>query len=138
MLASVIKRYWHALVRDVIALGYRASDMFSTLTFAEMVSIVIGAHPHTSVRFFLDAGWSREAHLLANMQEQAAGVSRVTEAYNRPGVDKRQKDPEQDKFFQADPMTWTEMDEMDRKRYSEDAPAPTGKNHVRPMRARAI
>ena len=26
MLASVIRKYWHALVRDIIALGYRVED----------------------------------------------------------------------------------------------------------------
>jgi hypothetical protein len=133
MLASVIRKYWHALVRDVIALGYRASDMFTSLSFAEMVSIVIGSHPQTSVRFFLDSGWSREAHLLANMQEQQAGVARVHEPYARPGVDQRQRDPMSSKFFQADSMTWTEMDEMDRKRYSEEAPQKVGTTRVRAL-----
>jgi hypothetical protein len=33
-------------------------------------------------------------------------------------------------------MTWTEMDELERKRYSEDA--PKGKNHVRAIKARAV
>ena len=133
---SVIRKFWHALVRDVIALGYRASDMFTTLSFSEMCSIVLGSHPQTSLRYFMDQGWSREAHLLANMQEQQAGVSRVHEPYTRPGVDQRMPDPEAGKFFQSDAMTWTEMDEMDRKRYSESA--PVGKNHSRPLKARPM
>ena len=137
MLASVIRKYWHALVRDILALGYRASDMFTTLTFSEMVSIVLGSHPQTSVRYFIDQGWTREAHLLANMQEQAAGVARVHEPYNRPGVDQRVDDPMAGRFFKSDAMTWTEMDEMDRKRYSAEN-APTGKNHSRAIKARPV
>jgi hypothetical protein len=135
MLATVIRRYWHALVRDVLALGYRASDLFTTLSFHEVLCIVLGAHPQTSVRFFLDAGWSREAHLLANMNEQQAGVARVHEPYERPGLDQRIQDPMSTKFFQADAMTWTEMDEMERKRYSDDAPK-VGTNRVRAIKAR--
>jgi len=137
MLASVIRKYWHALVRDVMALGFRASDMFTTLSFHEMLCIVLGSHPQTSVRFFMDAGWSREAHLLANLQESQAGVARIHEPYDRPGMDQRIQDPMAGRFFQSDPMTWTEMDEMDRKRYSAEN-VPTGKNHVRPLKARPV
>jgi hypothetical protein len=134
MLAGVIRKYWHPLVRDVIALGYRASDMFTTLSFHEMVCIVLGSHPQTSLRYFLDQGWSREAHLLANMTEQQAGVARVHEPYERPGVEQRVMDPNANKLFQSDTMTWTEMDEMDRKRYAEGA--KTGTNRVRTIRAK--
>jgi hypothetical protein len=129
MLASVIRKYWHALVRDIIALGYRVSDMFTTLTFGEMVSIVVGAHPQTSVRFFLDGGWSREAHLLANMQERDAGIAKITQPYPRPGVDQRTHAPKPGGFFQADVMTWDEFDEKQLKRYAQSQ--KVGANRVR-------
>lgn len=123
MLATVIRRHWHALVRDVLALGRRASDMFTErLTFAEMVSIVVGAPPTSSVRHFLDQGWSREAQLLANMQEQQAGIANMTQPYNRPGLDQRTDDPMANQFFRGDALEWTEFDDLERRR---EAAAPT-------------
>lgn len=133
MLASVIRKHWHALVRDVLALGCRASDMFTErLTFAEMVAIVVGAPPTSSVRWFLDQGWSREAQLLANMQEQQAGIAhKMTEPIQRPGIDQRTLDPTDNRFFRGDQYTWTEFDELERKRESSaHTPAP-GSTKVR-------
>ena len=52
------------------------------------------------------------------MQEAQAGVAKITEPYARPGVDQRVQDPLSGDFFQADAMTWDEMDELERKRYS--------------------
>jgi hypothetical protein len=131
MLASVIRRNWHALNRDIIALGYRASDMFTTLTFGDMVSIVVGAQPGTSVRHFLDQGWTREAHLLANMQERDAGLLRIGQPYPRPGVEQRQPDPQQ-KFFRGDAMGWDEFDQKQLERYSEENKnKPVGVTRVR-------
>jgi hypothetical protein len=120
MLATVIRRYWLPLVRDLLALGYRVSDMFTDrLTLAEVVAIVVGAPPISSVRFFLDAGWSREAHLLANMAEGQAGIAKITEPYPRPGLDDRTPDPMDSRFFQTDAYEWDEFDELQRKRYSD-------------------
>lgn len=115
MLGRVIGKHWHALARDVLALGYRPSDILTELTLADMVSIVVGAGPNTSVRYFLDEGWSREAHLLANMQEGQAGLANLDQPYQRPGNEQRQSAPTG--FFQADEMTWEEMDERNKKRY---------------------
>jgi hypothetical protein len=120
MLATVIRRHWPALHRDVLALGYRASDMFTTLTWADMVSIVVGANPHNSVRFFLDNGWTREAHLLANLHEHNAGVAKLSDPYPREGVEDRTPAPNQSSgFFAADSHTWDEFDELERIKYSE-------------------
>jgi hypothetical protein len=135
MLAAVIRRHWHALVRDVLSLGRRASDMFTErLTFAEMVSIVVGAPPTSSVRHFLDGGWSREAQLIANLQEQQAGVATMKQPYARPGINERVDDPtEQQSFFHSDPYTWTEFDELERKRYANAQTPEPGTTRVRTL-----
>jgi hypothetical protein len=131
MLAMVIRKHWLALVRDVLALGYRASDILTTLSFAEMVAIVVAAPPTSSTRFFVDRGWSREAHLLANMAEGNAGLARLAEPYPRPGLELRTPDPMRSSFFQADSMTWDEFDEKQRQRYSEAVQRNPGKTRVR-------
>lgn len=133
MLASVIRKHWLALVRDVKAMGYRVSDMFTEkLTFAEMVAIVAAAPPTSSVRWFLDQGWSREAQLLANLQEQQAGVAhKMTEPIQRPGIDQRTLDPTDSDFFRGDPYTWTEFDELERTRESNAHTAAPGQTRVR-------
>lgn len=123
MLGRAIGMHWHALVRDVLALGYRASDMFTTLSVADMVAIVAGAPPTSSLRHFMDGGWSRTDHLLANMQEEKAGIATQVDPYPRPGLEKRQDwGGDGNKLFNAQAMTWAEMDEKDRKRaaYADD------------------
>lgn len=118
MLTQVVGDHWHALVRDVLALGYRTADMFTTLSVADMVAIVVGAPPTSSVRYFIEGGWSREAHLLANMQEGNAGVARLDEPYQRPGIQERADE----RLFRGDEMTWEEMDALDAVRYSQERP----------------
>lgn len=88
----------------------------------EVLSIVIGAGPNSSVRTALDGGWSREAHLLANMQESNAGIAALHEPYRRPGLDERPPDPKatQD-ILHGQAMTWEEMDELDAKRAKKKA-----------------
>jgi hypothetical protein len=117
MLATVIRRYWHALVRDILGLGFRVSDMFTTLSWSDMVSIVVGSGSNTSVRFFLDQGWSREAHLLANIAEGDAGVARLPGPFQRPGMDDRLPSSlGSSKAFQADAYSWEEFDELEARR----------------------
>jgi len=113
MLGWVVGKHWHALVRDVLALGYKSGDMFKSLDLAEMLSIVVAAPPGSSVRFALDEGWSRTDHLLANLQEGNAGLADLTKPYERPGQRAGTS------FGNADVMTWEEMDEMDRRRASQ-------------------
>jgi hypothetical protein len=128
MLATVIRRYWHALVRDILALGFRVSDMFTTLSWSDMVSIVLGSGPTTSVRFFLDQGWSRESHLLANIAEGNAGVARLPRPFQRPGLDDRPASSlGSTKAFQADAYTWEEFDELEARR----SQTPVGTPRVR-------
>lgn len=128
MLTHAVGMCWHALVRDVLALGYRTADMFTTLSVADMVAIVVGAPPTSSVRYFLDEGWSREAHLLANMQEGTAGIARLEEPYRRPGTQERADE----RLFRGDAMSWDEMDRLDAERYgTAAAERPVGTARVR-------
>jgi len=130
MLTHVVGECWHALERDVLALGYRAEDMFTTLSFREMVSIVVAAPPTSSVRWFLDGGWTRTDHLLANQQEQRAGVARLNEPYQRPGIENRPA-AEPPGFFPADALSWEEAERRDKIR-------ATGNFKHGPARGRAI
>lgn len=115
MLTQAVGVHWHAVVRDVLALGYRASDIFTELGLGEMVSIVVAAPPNSSLRYFLDEGWSREAHLLANMAEQRAGIAELNDPYQRPGLDQRAA-PKDDRIMRGDVMSWSEMDRLDERR----------------------
>lgn len=120
MLTHAVSIHWHAVVRDVLSLGYQIRDIFTTLGLEEMLAIVIAAPPQSSLRHFLDEGWSREAHLLANLSEKASGVSSLNGRYERPGVPPQQIDPARlapdgSELFRGDVMTWDEMDEMDAK-----------------------
>jgi hypothetical protein len=133
----VVGECWHALARDVIALGYRRQDMFTTLDLSDMISIVVGAPPTSSVRYFLDGGWSKEAHLLANLQEQRAGIGELTEPYPRPGVEARPSDPmEGAGFFPMQAMSWEEADKRDAERYA--ANKPKGRSRSRTYSANGM
>lgn len=121
MLTHVIGACWHALRRDVIALGYRAGDMFTTLDIADMVSIVVAAPPGSSVRHYLDGGWTRTDHLLANMQEQGAGVAKLESPYQRPGLEQRTDAApvmSDGKFFHGEALDWHEAERRDAIRAS--------------------
>jgi hypothetical protein len=136
MLAHVVCECWHALVRDVLAMGYRIEDMFTTLKLREMVSIVVAAPPGSSVRWYLDKGWTREAQLLADMNEQRAGVMKLEEPYDRVGLERRQEaEPPASsggKFFQMEAIPWEEAERRDKIRYSGEF-KPKG-----PTRSRAL
>ena len=122
MLTRAVGAHWHALVRDVLDLGYRIKDMFTEeLGLAELVSLVVAAPPQSSLRYFMDEGWSREAHLLANMAEQRAGIADLVEAYDRPGLDDRGNSPNDGRIMRADVMTWEEMDKLDAERRNRSA-----------------
>ena len=128
MLTAAVGRYFHALQRDLLALGCRAADMFTDrLTIAELVSIVVAAPPTSSLRYFMDNGWSRTDHLLANMTETQSGVAELSEPYERPGLGDRSPG---DNIFPADVMSWEEMDRLDAQRETR----PKGKTHTRTWR----
>lgn len=93
----------------------------------EVLSIIIGAGPNSAVRYSLDGGWSREAHLLANLQESNAGLASLSEPYARPGLEARPKDGKAKDILHGQAMTWEEMDALDRRRA---AAAASGKPRV--------
>lgn len=123
MLTRVIGECWHALRRDVIALGYRVDDMFTTLSTADMVSIVAAAPPGSAVRHYMDGGWTRTDHLLANMQEQGAGVAKLDAPYQRPGLEQRAEAApvmNDGKFFHGEALDWHEAERRDAIRQTGD------------------
>ena len=85
-LAHAVSHYWHAVERDLLALGFRADDIGTRLQIGELVSIVIAAPPGSAVRDAMEQGWTREAHLLANLAERDAGLINLPGRYPRPGV----------------------------------------------------
>ncbi len=86
-LAGICSRFPRAVERDVIHEGYHLSDIGHGLSFSEFVSIVLAAPRDSAVRWAIDGGWSQEAHLLANQQEQQAGLLDLGARYPRPGVE---------------------------------------------------
>ena len=135
MLAHVVGECWHALVRDILVMGFRVDDMFTTLGLSDMVSIVVAAPPGSSVRYYLDEGWSRTDHLIANMTEHRAGLVQLPQAYSRPGAEQRPAAPPGgDGFFRAEAITWEEADRRDKIRYSGQF-RPSGPTKVRLLSA---
>jgi hypothetical protein len=127
MVGRVITEYRPALVRDLLALGFRATDMFTPrLSFYELTCIIIASPPTSSVRYFLDGGWSREAQILANIQEGEAGLSKLSQPYERPGQILHQGSGGGGMFpFQAEEMPIEEMDRRLAERYATARPTPT-------------
>lgn len=66
---------------------YHKQDIFTDrLSVPAMIAIAYGAQPGTAVHHSLTEGWPIEAHLLANISEQHAGMIRPEERYKRPGL----------------------------------------------------
>lgn len=87
-LAAAIKDHWHAVERDLLALGLHADDIGTPkLSTCELISIVVAAHPGTALHHFDPMAWSKEAELLANLGEQRAGLLQLSARYARPQVD---------------------------------------------------
>jgi hypothetical protein len=86
-LAACIKDHWHAVERDLLALGYHADDIGTNLTTCELISIVLAAHPGTAIHHFDPTRWSRTDELIANLGEQQAGLLNLSARYARPQVD---------------------------------------------------
>ena len=98
---------------------------------AEVLSIILGAGPDSSVRHCLDGGWSREAHLLANLQESNSGLATLHEPYSRPGLDVRPDTPDTGRdILHGQGMTWDEMDAMDEQRAKAAASGKKTKTRV--------
>lgn len=129
MLAHVVGECWHAFHRDVLTLPGRDLE---SLSLAEMVSVVVGAPPGSAVRHWLDDGWTRTDHLLANQQELHYGTATMAEPYPRPGVAQRVEDPTSNaRFFPAEVITWDEAERRDKERYAKAGKAKPGATRVR-------
>lgn len=70
----------------MLALGYSRQDIFTKLSTPAMIAIAFAAQPGTAVHHSVTEGWPIEAHLLANLSEQSAGIVAPAERYKRPGV----------------------------------------------------
>lgn len=71
-LVCVIGYYWHAVQRDLIALGLRAADMFTPkLTAAEVLSLIVAAPQGSAIRDALSEGYVSH-RLVGALKEQAA------------------------------------------------------------------
>lgn len=85
-LAGVLANHERAVERDLLAMGYRMTDIGTGLSLNELASVVFAAPTGSAVRWAIDGGWTPEAHLLANAQEQNAGLLELGSRYSRPGV----------------------------------------------------
>lgn len=82
-----IGNHWHAVQRDLLAMGFRAADMFTPqLTASELISIIVAAPAGSAVRYAFDGGWSLTDHLLATDMEHRAGFVGLPGRVQRPGV----------------------------------------------------
>lgn len=88
--------------------------MFTVLDLADMLAIAATAPQGTAVFESMSGGWTREAHLLANMQEQQAGVVELNNRYDRPGM----YDQPKQKFVPMDDYSMEEFDAMLEANYS--------------------
>lgn len=71
----------------MIDLGFSPDDILTDkLPLEWMIAIIIPSQPGTAVRWALDEGWTREAHLLANLAEQWSGLTDLGRRHPRPGV----------------------------------------------------
>jgi len=85
-LTRVMGTNWHAVERDLLALGFHADDIGTPkLSVWELISIVVAAPPGSAVHF-KTGSWSKEAEMLANLGEQQAGLLSLEGRYPRPGV----------------------------------------------------
>jgi hypothetical protein len=87
-LAACIKDHWHAVERDLFALGRTADDIGTDrLTVCQLISVVLAAPPGSAVHHYDPNAWSRTDELIANLGEQHAGLLNLSARYARPQVD---------------------------------------------------
>lgn len=85
-LAACIRNHWHAVERDLLALGYHADDIGTKLSTCELISIVLAAPPGSALHQSDPTRWSRTDELIANLGEQQAGLVNLNARYERPQV----------------------------------------------------
>lgn len=72
--------HWHAVQRDLLALGFHAVDMFTPrLSAAEIVSFIVAAPPGSSLCHVLDS-----ATLMASLERQQPGWAKTKERQPDP------------------------------------------------------
>jgi hypothetical protein len=87
MVARALNEHEYAVHLDILRLGYRKSDWFTTLSTFDMIAIIAGADPNSAIYHAFNGGWTTSDHLLATMYEQQAGlVPGGSQRIARPGV----------------------------------------------------
>lgn len=90
-LARVLGESPHAVQRELICEHFsfnglgRESD--EALSVNEFISFVLGADPYSALGVAVTEGWTKTDHLIANLQEQHAGLIKLAAWYVRPGVE---------------------------------------------------
>ena len=124
-LARVITEHPHAVQRELLIHHFRWGDFGRSgdipLELWEFVSFILGAPPTSGVGLALSDGWTPTDHLLANMQEQDAGLIQLTSRYTRPGV-KQPADQNSESFEpgQRQPQPWGGASQQDETPMSSD------------------
>lgn len=70
--------YWHAVQRDILALGLRAADMFTPkFTASEVVSLIVAAPQGSAIRDCLTEGYV--SHRLVKALKQVEPPAKKTQ-----------------------------------------------------------
>lgn len=111
-LAACIRNHWHAVERDLLAMGKSADDIGTKLSTCELISIVLAAPTGTAVRESDPTRWSRTEELMANLGEQQAGLVSLGARYPRPQVDSTPQKP-YDSMAQLAPYKGIQLESAD-------------------------
>ena len=95
--AETVAEHTDAVVRDLLSFGLHARDIGTDkVSVGEFIAMLLASTPTSAVKYHaIDKGWTPEAHLLANLGEQHAGVMRLTGRYPRPGLPKEDAPPDE-------------------------------------------
>lgn len=120
MLTYCVGTHWLALVSDIVAAGRTVADMFTPrLPLMELVAMCVAPQPQSALRNALNGGWTQTDHLLANMQEGAAGLAELPSRYERPVDGTPQRGTPGNTLFPADVYEWDDFDQRLAQRYAE-------------------
>lgn len=120
MLTYCVGNHWLALVSDIVTAGRTVADMFTPrLPLMELVAMCVAPQPHSALRYALNGGWTQTDHLLANMQEGAAGLAELPSRYERPVPHVQGRGTPTNSLFPADVYEWDDFEERLAKRYAE-------------------
>ena len=124
--AETVAEHTDAVVRDLLSMGLHRRDIGTDkCSVGEFTAMLMASPPNSAVRHFvIDKCWSPEAHLLANLGEQYAGVLRLGSRYPRPGVESEAAKPAPspvDPVTGAPRMTPMTLDEFKARRARDKA-----------------